>query len=83
MAKPGLIDRLRERKSLVESDNLEEAKDKSQSYEQYPSDKEAERPVRKSEGGRYEGMRMPDNYMKMPPEYMRDVHDQKRMKKNK
>ena len=90
MAKPGLMERLKERKKLVEDDStLEEgeglvkAKEKEQSYEDYPSDKEAERPVRKSEGGRYEGMQMPDDYMKMPKDYMMDEHDKKRMKKNK
>ena len=75
------MDRLKERKKLVEDDDLEGAKEKSQSYEEYPSDKEAERPVRKSEGGRYEGMQMPDDYMKMPEDYMKDTHDIKRKRK--
>lgn len=46
-------------------------------------DNEAKRPVRKSESGRYDGMKMPDSYMKMPEEYMKDVHDVKKIKEKK
>ena len=49
----------------------------------YPSDKEAMRPVRKSEAGKYEGMEMPEGYMKMPDTYMKDVHSTKKMKKKR
>lgn len=63
MAKPGLIDRLKERKRIVEDEStldegegLQKAREKEQSYDAYPSDKEVERPMRKSEGGRYHNM---------------------------
>ena len=58
---------------------VKEAKERSDSFNM---EREAERPVRKSEAGRYEGIdRMPDDYMKMPDTHMKDVHDVKRMKK--
>ena len=62
MAKPGLIDRMKERKRLVEEGDLEGAREKAQEHEGgYPSDREAMRPVRKTEGGKYDGVNVPDS----------------------
>ena len=58
-----IFQRAKEQKRLVEADDLEGAKAKAQkeeggyaNQESYPSQKEVERPVRKTEGGRYEGI---------------------------
>lgn len=83
---PNIVERMKKRKQMIEDEStleegagLKKAKKMDQSYEGYPSDKEVERPVRKSEGGRYHGM--PDDYMSMPEDYMKDTHDIKRKKK--
>ena len=66
MIVPNIVERLKQRKKMVEDEStldegkgLVKAKEKEQQYEgyptegRYPSDKEVERPLRKSEGGRY------------------------------
>lgn len=72
--------------SLDEGEGLSRNRKMEQKEENYPSDKEVERPVRKSEGGRYEGQempKMPKDYMKMPEGYMRDAWDERAIKKKK